>query len=175
MSIAAWLGLFLFVFLGDQPPASLELALPDRLKGYRSWRTVAKQPFPVPYELWILCVHPSREQEAKAALKHGPHNQLEIQVYTNPVASKVFYSAEPGTFPVGSIVLKEKSQGRGVPPVAVAAMIKGAPGSQPTSGDWEFVYVTSQGPIVATAPCVDCHRAARTDFLFRKYPSGLAK
>ncbi len=173
MSIAAWIGLLL-VF-GDQPPVSRDLALPDLLKGYRSWRTVAAQPFPVPYELWIQCVHRSREQEAKAAREHGPHARLEVQVFTNPAASSVFYSPAPGKFPIGAVVVKEKLAGGAGDPVAVAAMIKGAAGSHPTSGDWEFVYVTSEGPIVATTACVDCHRTAPTDFLFRTYPKGLPR
>jgi hypothetical protein len=173
VSIAALVGLFLL--LGGEPTASHALALPDQLKEYRSWRTVASQPFPVPYELWIQCVHPSREQEAKAAREHGPHAQLEVQVFTNPVASANFYSSVPGAFPAGAIVVKEKLAGGTSAPVALAAMIKGAPGSHPTSGDWEFLYVTSEGPIVATAACVDCHRAAPTDFLFRTYPKGLPK
>jgi hypothetical protein len=150
--------------------AQQSLPLPENLQDYRSWRTVSANPFPVPYELWIQCVHPSREQEVKAAREHGPHNALEVQVFTNPDASSVFYSSEPQTFPEGSIVIKEKSVANNKPPVAVAAMIKGAKGSNPESGDWKFLYVTAQGPVESTAYCVDCHRTAPSDFLFRSYP-----
>jgi hypothetical protein len=151
-------------------PAQQGLQVPEVLKDYRSWRTVASDPLPVPYDLWIQCVHPSAEAEAKAAREHGPHDALAVQVFTNPTASSVFYAAGPQTFLVGSIVVKEKSVGSGKPPVAVAAMVKGAKGSHPESGDWEFLYVTSQGPVVATVSCVDCHRTAPSDFLFRSYP-----
>jgi hypothetical protein len=147
------------------------LELPAQLKSYRTWRAVAAEPFQVPYELWIQCVHPSREQEARAAREHGPHSRLAIQVFTNPIASALFYSDSRGPLPEGSIVVKEKSVEGGSSPVAVAAMIKGARGSASASGDWKFLYVTSRGPVVATELCRDCHRTAATDDLFRSYPS----
>jgi hypothetical protein len=172
MRLAASLGLLLV--LGDSAPPSSDLKLPDQLKSYKTWRA-ASDPFPVPYELWIQCALTSREQEAKAAQQHGPHNRLQVQMFTNAVASTLFYTSSPGRFPEGSIVVKEKSVAGAKSPSAIAAMIKGAPGSHPRSGDWEFVYVTSQGSAVATDACRDCHAAAPTDFLFRSYPSGAPK
>ena len=164
----------LLVVFGAQSAAHPEasLNLPKALEGYKTWRSASTEPFPVPYDLWIQCVHPSRDQEAKAARVHGPHNQLQIQIFTNPAASTAFYSSSPGPFPEGSIVVKEKSVAGRKSPVAIAAMIKGAKGSSPASGDWEFVYVSSEGPSVATAACQDCHRTAPADFLFPSYRSG---
>ena len=175
MRLAVVVGTILLAASRPTPVPQTSLELPDDLKPYRSWQAVSKEPFPVPDELWTLCVHPSREQEAKAAREHGPHVQLAVQVFTNPIASTVFYSDSPRSFPKGSIVVKEKLAGNGTPPVAVAAMIKGAAGSSPESGDWKFVYITSQGPVDATQYCQDCHRAAPTDSLFRSYPSARLK
>jgi len=167
----------LLVALGVKSAAdpAAALKLPKDLENYRAWQAASKEPFPVPYDLWIQCVHPSREQEAKAARMHGPHNQLQIQVFTNPAVAGAFYSSSLGPFPEGSIVVKEKSILGGKAPVAIAAMIKGARGSSPASGDWKFVYVSSEGPTVATAACQDCHRTAPADFLFRSYRSGLPR
>jgi hypothetical protein len=175
MRMVAALGLL--VILGGRPPAtpSSGIDLPERLKDYRTWRTDSPEPRSVSYDLWRLCVHPSREQEARAAKERGPHDKLQIQVFTNPAASAMFYSASAGQFPEGSIVVKEKSLAGTKSPVAIAAMVKGAVGSNPTSGDWEFLYVSAQGAAVATAVCRDCHRAAPSDFLFRSYRSGVSR
>jgi hypothetical protein len=150
--------------------SSQGLRLPERLKGYRAWRTVAAHPFPVSDDLAMLCVAPSAEQKAESARKHGPHDQHQIQVFTNSVVSEAFYSPGARVMPSGSIVVKEKSIRGAAAPVALAVMIKGAPGSNPASDDWEFLYVTPQTAIPSTAACVDCHRAAPADFLFRSYP-----
>ncbi len=145
------------------------LPLPGKLKDYPKWRASSANPFSVPYDRWVLCVGPAPKQEQKAAQDYGPHDQFRIRVYANPAASTTFFSSSVRTFDEGSIVVKEKSIAGQPGPVAVAAMVKGAKGSHPGSGDWEFVYVSSQGPVVATTSCVDCHRTAPGDFVFRTH------
>src|SRR5262245_66668377 len=109
VALVALLGLVLGWAPRPTPVPEARLELPPRLEEYRTWRAVASEPFPIPYELWIQCVHPSREQEAEAARVHGPHNRLAVQVFTNAVASPAFYFVAPRSFPEGSIVVKEKS------------------------------------------------------------------
>lgn len=118
MRPVAWLAIAL-VSASQFGAAQKALQLPDRLKDYCSWRTAAPHPFPVPYDLWIQCVHPTPDQEARALREHGPHEALAVQVFTNSLASSVFHSEGPQTFPAGSIVVKEKYAGGGGP-VAVA-------------------------------------------------------
>ena len=147
------------------------VGIPSRLRDYQTWQTASSEPILVPYELWIQCSRPTRDQEKEAKRRHGPHNRLQIRVFANKPARPSFFSSPMTPFPEGSILVKEKSVGGGSSPVAVAAMIKGKAGSNPSSGDWEFVFRSAEEPAFSTvtAACQDCHRAAPGDFVFGTY------
>jgi hypothetical protein len=156
---------------GITTPQDRPLPVPSALIGYGRWRAASPEPQPVPYELWIQCVHPTAEQEARAASQLGPHNLLYVRVFANQVAAPSFFNPNPTAFPEGSIIVKEKSGGGSGPPIAVAAMIKGKAGSHPSSSDWQFQYISAKGAVVATGACQGCHSKASADFVFRSSAS----
>lgn len=96
-------------------------------------------------------------------------------VYANERARAAIDALGPTTFPVGSVIVREKlnspSDGR---PDLLAVMVKRAPGFNPKAGDWEFLLVDGTASKVIErqkkGSCLDCHASQRErDFV---YPVG---
>lgn len=96
-------------------------------------------------------------------------------VYANARARGAFETPVPSTFPVGSVIVREKVMSAGdESPQLLAVMVKRAPGFNPKAGDWEFVLVDGSASKVLErqkkGSCLDCHVSQRErDFV---YPVG---
>lgn len=111
----------------------------------------------------------AREERARS----GPH----ALHYVNYYRSKSAILPDRGTWPVGSVLVKEKFSTGGpmkgpdfTSPNGVAGMIKRRAGFAPTSGDWEFFWA-KDGSLVKhdNASCIACHSGAKRDFVFTDY------
>jgi hypothetical protein len=152
--------------------------LPDEtLRNYVAWHKMTPQPHSVSAEFSALC---GMNPQSIAALKRtGPHYAHWINVYMNE-AAQIHFESKPkiaDPFPPGSIVVKEKlypgsSAKGGVPEmIAVAGMVKHAPGYDSRAGDWEFFFYQKDGKIERgaqpkLAACADCHHEAPGDYVF---------
>lgn len=93
-------------------------------------------------------------------------------VYVNDVARATMANAQPGQFPTGSIIVREKlARADDAQPQLVAVMIKRAPGFNPKAGDWEFLSVNGALTKIQErqkqGSCFDCHVTQRErDFVF---------
>jgi hypothetical protein len=99
-------------------------------------------------------------------------------VYANGRARGAFDTPEPATFPVGSVIVREKVLAPGdESPQLLAVMVKRTPGFNPQAGDWEFLLVDGTASKVLDrqkkGSCLDCHVSQRErDFV---YPVGQEK
>jgi len=142
------------------------------IAGYTTWRKVTPHPIAVADALSILCRLPT-EQEINT-VGSGPHYSTYIQVYVNKTGEGAMYSKEPIKFPEGSVIVKERHDGPTGPLQLMTVMVKGAKGSQPKTGDWQF-YVTNAGSSLISrtgrlAHCETCHTKTKsTDYVYRTY------
>jgi hypothetical protein len=80
-----------------------------------------------------------------------------------------------GTYPTGTIILKEKFQdAAGTQTDLFTGMLKREKGYAPKTGDWEFFALNSDATAVTSAgnvqSCINCHAPLRdTDFVSRRY------
>ena len=143
--------------------------LPGELAGYREWSSPTKEPVEVPYRLWIQCARVRPEQRAEALRAHGPHSERLIRVYTNPLAKAELGRAAPRSFPIGSVVAKDKLDSMsGEAPHAVAFMVKRGGERFRETGGWEFLLYPQAGDAHSLhEACAACHRGAQGgDFVF---------
>jgi len=107
----------------------------------------------------------------KPAATHAGGNSYGI-VYANERARAAFDTLEPTTFPVGSVIVREKltfpSDER---PQMLVVMVKRAPGFNRAGGDWEFLLVDGEVSKVIErqkkGSCLDCHVSQRErDFVY---------
>ena len=93
-------------------------------------------------------------------------------VYVNELAAQVIAAGKSGTFPLGSIIVREKlTKPNDKEPELVAVMIKREPGFNPAGGDW--LFLTADGTLAKirerqkTGSCLGCHKSERAnDFVF---------
>lgn len=111
--------------------------------------------------------------------KIGPHRQRSYLVYVNSVGKMAMLAKGSLTYPVGTIIVKEKFRmvsGKGpLPkPELLTVMIKGKAGSSPGSGDWTFLVANPDGSVVESRVyhCIGCHKEQK-GWVFRRYPVGL--
>ena len=136
------------------------------------------EPKSVGAELAILCAVPTAVVEMQK--QYGPHFGAHVQHYRNAVAQS---ARGNGPWPVGSVIVKEKQMQTWEKPgkrelrfAGAAGMIKRAPGTKPSSGDWEFFWV-ADGAVKTQGmeSCVGCHSGAARDYVFTKFPTGAEK
>lgn len=142
------------------------------LEAYHSFAPQTPEPVSVSGYLFGLCRAPTlRETEFLESL-HGDGRYL--QDWANPLAVQGLASEQPMTFPVGSVIVKEKYAGpKNLNPdlVAIGLMIKRGSGFDPAHGDWDYAYYEPALGIVQTeeqtAYCATCHAgAAATDYVY---------
>jgi len=103
----------------------------------------------------------------------GPHADSYINVYITPASKKVLLEGK-GVYPVGTLIVKEKSSDASGKDIELfTAMIKLQAGYNPEVGDWEFLVLDKRHRIVAHGKldsCIDCHRLyPQSDFVARGY------
>ena len=121
--------------------------------------------------------------EAERAAK-GPHAERYVMVYGNS-AAVAGMKPDADTFPVGTIIAKEKRLPFTTPPTVAGAafMVKRADPRFAETGGWEFLYFDALPAAVpppgrastrsadsAQERCAPCHRGARKDYVFGPYP-----
>ncbi len=149
-----------------EPATTLEL-----VKDYAKWTKATATPVRLSSYLDGLCVAlPQKEIDALHAA--NPHLDRFIQVYVNPVGEKAMM--KNGTFPVGSVIVKEKHDGEDGAVLLSTVMIKREKGYNSACGDWQFAVidgfttkVTVDGKLES---CMTCHmQRSEQDFVFRSY------
>jgi hypothetical protein len=143
----------------------------ESVRGFSNWKKANSAPVRLTTYLDGLCMpaSPKRIDAAKAA---NPHLDRFIQVYVNPVGEKAM--TKGGTFPVGSVIVKEKHNGDKGPALLSTVMIKREKGFNPTCGDWEFASLDASGQKITSQGklefCMKCHQdVPKKDFVFRSY------
>ena len=94
-------------------------------------------------------------------------------VYANELALKQLDQVEP-EFAAGSIFIREKNLTPTSPaPEALSVMVKGAKGSSPATGDWEFIALAGDLSVrqrETVGICSACHtQVKQTDWVYRTY------
>jgi len=147
-------------------------------KDYQRLQLMTKEPVYVDPDLAALCRGATQREVEAARIRSGPHAHTAISIYMNDLAANAFVLL-PATYPVGSIILKEKKalgyQSDGQQHTmtkthdGVGGMIKRQPGYDPEHGDWEYFYFEDVGQIESgrISSCVHCHgAAANKDYVF---------
>ena len=111
----------------------------------------------------------------KAPATHQGEQSFGV-VYANAPARGPFGSLESQTFPVGSIIVREKlASADSETPQLLAVMLKRAPGFNPPAGDWEFLLVNGDASKVIErqkkGSCLDCHASQRERDLVYPLPA----
>ena len=93
-------------------------------------------------------------------------------IYVNDLGREAMRSAQPTTFPTGSIIVREKlAKIDASQPQLVAVMVKRPTGFSPKSGDWEYLILDGAAKKIRErqkkGACLDCHESQRSrDFVF---------
>jgi len=164
---------FSLLFFGAQLPVTPSLGLPSELAGYRLWPAATREPIPVPLKLWVLCSRPTAEQRAEAYKVDGVHTERYVNVYANPAAVAILPDQVHRTFPVGSVIAKEKLlDPSDKSPDGVAFMVRRGEPRFRDSGGWEFLYFPTDGHKAEVhQACAACHRSSPTgDYVLGSYP-----
>ena len=143
---------------------------------YEDLRLMTPDPVFVNPELATLCIGASKEMVEHARIDKGPHANCSVRIFMNELASTAF--AQQTTYPVGSIIIKEKNmlgyrtktdtewQGTGN---GVGGMIKRDKGFDETNANWEYFYFENASSIESgkMKSCIECHQKSRkSDFVF---------
>jgi Cytochrome P460 len=150
----------------------------DIVRDYSKLRSMTVDRVFVNLELAMLCRGASAHDVAEARKKQGPHAHTSIRVFMNDLAADAFRQAR-ARFPVGSIIVKEKS-GQWYDPGGselaresthdgVGGMVKRSPGFDATHGDWEYFYFEDVSNVASgkISSCLGCHGgAASRDYVF---------
>jgi len=146
-----------------------------QLKDKSVWTQVNSEPFFISAAADSLCRMPT-SANYEIERKVNPHVGTSIIVYVNAVGREAMLSKEPKTFPIGSVIVKEKtgsySEGRKI--LLYTIMKKRERGFNPAIGDWEFLVVGPNGSEVQARGklenCQSCHAGKpESDFIFRPY------
>ena len=122
---------------------------------------------------WVPPEEVARRQAERK--RNGPHASTFIRVFVNRAGESAFLPNFRGSFPVGTIILKEKlaSASADPPGFAVGAMIKHAEATFPGTGGWQFLYADRKDSFRwrdGASTCASCHALRRsTDFVFAGY------
>lgn len=160
------------------PDNSASPVVADIARSYRRLEAMTKEPVLVDRKLAMLCVGVSQQQVEEAQKQSGPHADTSVSIFMNEPAAVAFRQSST-TYPVGSVIVKEK-HGLSYRPAGglqktaqihdgVGGMIKRAPGFDSAHGDWEYFYFEDASKIESgkIASCVQCHSgAAKTDHVF---------
>ena len=156
----------------QKPPESVETLV----GGYGKWTKVNDKPFPVGFWMDMLCRNLTKKEVE--FIQASPHHKKYITVFVNPLGKESMLKNL--TFPVGSVIVKEKHLEPNGPTELSTVMIKRSKGFNPDCGDWEFATLGSSGKKVTSSgkiqSCMSCHMTQKNaDFTYRTYASYAAK
>ena len=140
------------------------------IKNYKTWSCINAQAVHMDPIAATLCRGPMPHELPSVHLDRW------IRVYANKVAGTMLVSGKQGTFPVGSVIVKEKlKRATDTQPELLTVMRKREKGYNTACGDWEFSVYSSaslrpetEGKIES---CMRCHNKSEvwSDHIFR-YP-----
>lgn len=179
--LLATLALLVCAACAANPSASA--ATPEQIiSAYPGWTHTFDAPRETAMQLALLCRSPNESEQAFLASDHA---KFAIQLYVNPTGASALSNPDQRPFPPGTVIVKEKwfslAQAANDKPAQTRAglgiMQKLAPGSDPASGDWKYLYVSAGGAVTGDqnqlSQCRACHLAnGSRDSVF--YPSVLA-
>lgn len=93
-------------------------------------------------------------------------------VYVNSLGRDAARANPPTTFPIGSVIVREKlAKADDKQPQLLAVMIKRARGFNPAANDWEFLVVDGAGTKISarqkSGSCLECHVSQKArDFVY---------
>jgi hypothetical protein len=142
------------------------------IEGYKNWTKVNKSPRMMPGEVSILCAAPSSRTD-------DPHGKDQFDkyytVYVNDKGRDAMLTQKSPQFPEGSVIVKEKlTTYDGKTPELMTVMIKQKKGTNPLTGDWDYMVVDATGTKIEArgnlANCQACHAGQSAgDYVFRTY------
>ena len=146
-------------------------AVPE-FDGYKDWNPINTVPQYIMSPLDMLCTGPSAAQLAEQ--KKDPHVHHYMLCYVNETGKRAFFGQKHPTFPVGSIIVKEKldSDSRSAHRSLITGMIKRQSGYDSAHGDWEYVVCNGDVSILQARGrlenCGSCHaKKSNAGFVFR--------
>ncbi len=151
---------------GGAPPLS-------DVANYRKWTCANPEPTKMQSRFALLCIGPTADQIARE--RRNPHVEKWARVYVNDKGAKPFLKEVNPTFPVGTIVVKEKLPAENAAkPELLTVMVKREKGYDPKFGDWEYAVLGGDARTVQARGrlnhCRECHaERARNGYLFRWY------
>lgn len=171
-----------FAFSGGAPQAELRAAASaeetkpseiNEIHGYRAWTQVNPQPVLISPQVSILCAAPLPPPPTDDS--RSPHVRKLITVYVNDLGRHAMMNELKPTFPVGSVIVKEKlSPDKKDAPELLTVMLKRERGFNPSGGDWEYMAVNGEATKIEARglleSCQACHASMKaTDFIYRSY------
>ena len=137
------------------------------ISGYKKWKQVNSRPYRMQDWLARLC------RNLTPIEQNSPHADRYVVVFVNSKGGSAMLKQKAPTFPVGSVIVKEK---RVLPgdktPELMTVMVKQLAGSRPKQGDWDYFVVSGKSGKVEqsdTKACVKCHAERKaTDYVFRE-------
>ncbi len=152
---------------------------PSEFRDYKKWHLVTPKPVDMHPTIALSCIGPLKEDQPP-----NPHVPRVFRVFANDKGDAAIKGKQK-TFPVGSILLKEKYERPktefGTParlpenakPELLTAMVKRKKGFAPEVGDWEFYVLSGDMKRVTNKDleyCVSCHQTQKNqDFVFGGY------
>ena len=155
----------------DSKAPSPEPGSVESFKDYHKWRRVNAEPYyvaPIPAAACAAAVVRSDDDA-------NPHLAKYIVVYVNRKGAHTLYDAERKSFPVGSMIVKEKHPARdSKTPELLTAMVKREAGYNPDNGDWQYVALSGDATKVTASGklenCQSCHESVKDqDYVFGDY------
>jgi len=137
--------------------------------GYSHWHLVNPTPYLAPAPIAAQCMVPMSSMP--------PHGNKYISVYVNGIATPAMASKSPVTYAAGSTIVKEKRAKPNGRIELLTVMVKGKPGSNPKTGDWEYFVTDPSGSHITASgnlqTCQDCHNTQKeNDYVFGTYVPG---
>ena len=158
--------MIVFIFLAASvsawaQPSAISPTISEIATAYTNYSRITEHAVFVNPELAVQCAPVSKPQIAAAEAKFGPHANSAMLIYMNPLAADAF--GTNATFPVGSVVVKQKTIPGHDTNNGVGGMVKRPAGYDPAHGDWKYFYFESPKKIESgrIASCVQCHDSAK--------------
>jgi len=134
-------------------------------------KLITPQPVAVNMTFLIGCRGFTAAEVAQAKKEFGPHSNAYLSIYMNDAAAQA-QRDKARTYPVGSVIVKQKIFNTHGAANGVGGMIKRAPGYDSEHGDWEYFYFEDLAKIETgkIANCVNCHAGAEDrDHVFKRW------
>jgi hypothetical protein len=98
----------------------------------------------------------------------GPHGWRYNNVYVSPDAKAAYTGRK--RLPAGGVIVKEKLEKETSDEhCGLGVMIKLPTGGSPSTGDWKYFYIGTDGTVssgAAVKNCATCHLRAKNDSVF---------